>query len=147
MKQNVLPAGTLKSKNVTSTFYEEKKAVEDKLQSNEGSVITEDEGKLMIISASYLRALHIVQIKHEKFVRESACVLYVCPPFSSYVSEKSLITLQRVSRMRKIKLLGKTVIGSHCNSSVPATVVKNFTRTCGISAEITGVSRNVSSGN
>lgn len=34
---------TLKSKNVTSTFYEEKKAVEDKLQSNEGSVIAEDE--------------------------------------------------------------------------------------------------------
>ncbi|XP_006793293.1 receptor activity-modifying protein 3-like [Neolamprologus brichardi] len=34
---------TLKPKNVTSTFYEEKKAVEDKLQSNQGSVITEDE--------------------------------------------------------------------------------------------------------
>lgn len=78
MKQNVLPAGTLKPKNVTSTFYEEKKAVEDKLQSNQGSVIGEDKGKLMIISTSYLRAVHIVQIKHEKKVRASASVLYVC---------------------------------------------------------------------
>lgn len=48
MKQNVLPAGTLKPKNVTSTFYEEKKAVEEKLQSNQGSVIAEGEGKLII---------------------------------------------------------------------------------------------------
>ncbi|XP_004565989.1 uncharacterized protein LOC101472092 [Maylandia zebra] len=34
---------TLKPKNVTSTFYEEKKAVEEKLQSNQGSVIAEGE--------------------------------------------------------------------------------------------------------
>ncbi|XP_063338121.1 uncharacterized protein LOC134633181 [Pelmatolapia mariae] len=33
---------TLKPKNVTSTFYEEKKAVEEKLQSNQVSVIAED---------------------------------------------------------------------------------------------------------
>ncbi|CAI5658120.1 uncharacterized protein LOC102081151 [Oreochromis niloticus] len=33
---------TLKPKNVTSTFYEENKEVEDKLQSNQVSVITED---------------------------------------------------------------------------------------------------------
>lgn len=77
-KQNVLPAGTLKPKNVTYTFYEEKKAVEDKLQSNQVSVIAEEKGKLMIISASCLRAVHIVQMKHEKIVRASACVFYVC---------------------------------------------------------------------
>lgn len=63
-----MSAGTLKPKNVTSTFYEENKEVEDKLQSNQVSVITEDKGKFMIISASYLHAVHIVQMKHEKIV-------------------------------------------------------------------------------